>query len=212
MDRNSGNPDAPTPEYGEMEGVLEHPSSAAHEVAGPNGVCDIAHADGFRRAYERHSLAVYRYVASRLGVAAAEDVTAEVFVEAWRSRARFTADRGESIEAWFMGVATNVMSRHREREHRWTRMSIDAARLLGGDPGASGDMSDVDGRIDAAAHRARVEAALARIPQREREPLLMYVVASMSYEEIGIALGIPVGTVRSRISRGRRRLQDRIGR
>jgi len=54
---------------------------------------------------------------------------------------------------------------------------------------------------------AELATALLGVPRREREPLLLLAWADLSYEEIGVALGVPIGTVRSRISRGRARLR-----
>lgn len=194
-----------------MDPSTFEPRQAA-SAQGPDVVgIDLRDGDGFRRAYDLHGMAIYRYVRSRLGADAAEDVTAEVFIAAWRGRANFVSDRG-SIEAWFMGVAANVIARHRAAEARWIRMSRDIARMRSHEPPTSGDMDDVDHRIDVETHTVAVHSALAHIPRREREPLLMHIVTEMSYEAIATALGIPIGTVRSRISRGRRRLQQRMGR
>jgi RNA polymerase sigma-70 factor (ECF subfamily) len=193
-----------------MDPSTHDPRQPASGTSRTAVVIDLQDDRGFQRAYDAHSLSVYRYVISRLGPDAAEDVTAEVFIAAWRARANYSSDRG-SLEAWFMGVATNVIARHRAAEARWVRMSRDTARMRTDEPPTSGDMEDVDHRIDNEARNARVRAAMAHIPPREREPLLLHIVTEMSYEEIAIALDIPIGTVRSRISRGRARLQQRIG-
>ena len=69
---------------------------------------------------------------------------------------------------------------------------------------------DVDDRIDAAALGARLADSLAKIPSRDRDALLLFAWADLSYEQVGHALEIPIGTVRSRISRARARLREAL--
>ena len=162
----------------------------------------------FAQAYDETAPAIYRYVASRVGTGAAEDVAAEVFAVAWRSRHNFRPDAG-TAQAWLLGVATNVIGRHREIEQRWLRHSKDLPHLTTSFP-AGDDLGAVDQRLDAERHRASVYAALARVPARDREAFLMHVIAGASYDEIALALNVPIGTVRSRINRARTRLQSRL--
>ena len=70
------------------------------------------------------------------------------------------------------------------------------------------DEALVAARVDAAAEQPRIARALARIPDGDRDPLLLLAWADLTYAEIAIALNIPIGTVRSRIHRARRRLRE----
>lgn len=186
--------------------TTELASVSRHQVATRN----VAELDAatFQRVYEGFRLSIHRYVVARIGPAAAEDVTAEVFVAAWRSRTRYDASRHDgNVEPWLMGIATKIVSRHRASERRW----LEACRA--GSILPSEDADEVEGvetRLDATTLHRQLVAALAHLPARERLPLVMHIVSGMEYEAIATSLGIPVGTVRSRISRGRTRLLERI--
>jgi RNA polymerase sigma-70 factor (ECF subfamily) len=69
---------------------------------------------------------------------------------------------------------------------------------------------DVDGRLVAAACRRRLAGALARLPAKDRDVLLLVAWAELSYEQVSQALGIPVGTVRSRLNRARRKVRSAL--
>ena len=75
---------------------------------------------------------------------------------------------------------------------------------------AHDETTSIDERVDAAVRARRVGSTLARLPRRERDPLLLHVLNDMPYEDISRILGVPIGTVRSRISRGRARLAERL--
>jgi RNA polymerase sigma-70 factor (ECF subfamily) len=165
----------------------------------------------FHDAFERLAPNVLRYAHARVGPDAAPEVLADTFVEAWRARARFVDAGPNGFEAWLIGIATNIVHRYRSAEARWLRMCADTYRLQDLDLPAGDETTRTDQRIDAKQRAARLGAALARIPRRERDPLLLHVLQELSYEEIGAVLEIPVGTVRSRISRGRARLAERMG-
>jgi RNA polymerase sigma factor (sigma-70 family) len=169
----------------------------------------VSSAAGFSAAYRCYGASVYRYAASRLGLDGAEDVPAEVFAIAWRVRAKYSSKAG-TVQSWLLGITFNVIARHREAEQRWTRMSQDAAAQTTVDRSVSPDLDDVDGRLDATRRRARISSALAQLPRRERDPLLMHIMTGTSYDDISDALGVPVGTVRSRISRGRNRIKQQL--
>lgn len=108
-----------------------------------------------------------------------------------------------SARPWLYGIALNVVRRHRRDQARRLRAyrSSGAAEALP-DPG-----DEVVAVVDARALRPALFAALSRIAPRDREPLLLHCWEGVSYAEIAEALGVPVGTVRSRINRARRRLR-----
>jgi RNA polymerase sigma-70 factor (ECF subfamily) len=171
-----------------------------------------ADAAAFEDAFERLASKVLRFAHARVGPEAAEDVLADTFIAAWRARDRFVPEHEHSFEAWLIGIATKVVLRYRSAQARWLRMSADTFRIeqAGADHGSE-ETGHADERLDAQRRARRLSAAIAHIPPRERDPLLLHVLEEYSYEEIAAILEIPVGTVRSRISRGRKRLAERMG-
>jgi len=161
----------------------------------------------FHDAVRTHGPAVFRFVTSRVGPQHAEDVMAETFAVAWRSRHKFHDPDNNGLETWLIAIAGNLVSAHRRKEHRWMRMCADSARQRA-DASAEPDANDALDRIDAAelARVAHVAELIAEMPPRERDPLLLHVLHDRTYSEIAVLLDMPIGTVRSRISRGRERL------
>jgi RNA polymerase sigma-70 factor (ECF subfamily) len=177
-----------------------------------DGVDDVAclresleRPEAFRALFERHHDRVRRYVVSRVGPQAADDVVADAFVAAFRARHRFEAVEGASALPWLLGIATNVLARHRAAERRWLARGV--AEALSADRSVSFEEGTV-ARLDASQTGPALARYLRQLPQRERDPLLLHVLGDCSYEEIAIALDVPIGTVRSRISRGRARLAE----
>jgi RNA polymerase sigma-70 factor (ECF subfamily) len=168
-------------------------------------------AAAFHAAFEQLAPNILRYAHARVGPDAAQEVLADTFVEAWRIRARFVDARSNGFESWLIAIATNIIHRYRAAEARWLRMCADTVRAQDLDLPAGDETAPAEHRVDAKQRAARLGAALAHIPRRERDPLLLHVLQELSYEEIAAVLDIPVGTVRSRISRGRARLADRLG-
>jgi RNA polymerase sigma factor (sigma-70 family) len=154
----------------------------------------------FAAVYERHVSRVGRYLARRVGSTAAEDLTADVFVRAFRGRSRYQPEH-ETALPWLLGIANNVIGDHRRAERRRLRL---VERVAGITPEL---MIDPEAPTLAPA----LARELRRLPTADRDTLLLVVWGELSYEEAASALGIPVGTVRSRIARARRRLADVIG-
>ncbi len=168
-------------------------------------------AAAIHRAFVDHASKVYRYACAKVGPHLAEDVVADTFAAAWKDRNRFgdaTDDSG--IEAWLIGIAHNLVARHRRAERNWLRQGAEAHHHQAREHDGAEDAHAADSRADAAARSARLRRALAHMPRRERDPLLLHVLNDMSYEDIARALDVPIGTVRSRISRGRARLAERL--
>lgn len=176
------------------------------DPAGPAGVMDAA---AFQRAVDEHGRNVYRYLYSRLGPQHAEDAVAETFTTAWSARQKYDPALA-SAETWLLGIATTIIRRFRAREQRWLQMCADSAREQSSRSDEPDDEDDAVDRVDSRARGARLAAVLATLPSREREPLLLHAAYELSYEQIAEALGIPIGTVRSRISRARARLQHAV--
>ncbi|MBC7461468.1 MAG: RNA polymerase sigma factor [Thermoleophilia bacterium] len=157
----------------------------------------------FDHVFERHHSVVYRYLVSRLGIGAAEDAVAETFLAAFATRGRFDPARGTSAVPWLLGIATKRIARHRRAVRQHFAEAVAAAQSST----ATNDTDDRSiARSDAASLAPALAGALQHLSAREREPLLLHVLGDLSYEEVAAALSLPIGTVRSRISRARTRL------
>jgi RNA polymerase sigma-70 factor (ECF subfamily) len=167
--------------------------------------------EAFGELYARHFASVYRYVAGRLGADAADDLAAETFLAAFRRRTRFDPARG-AVRPWLYGIATNLVAQHHRSESR----RYAALARAGADPlflaGAAGSQEDrITDQVTAAWARPALAAALSRLPDRDRDVLLLTAIGGLSYAEVAFALGIPEGTVGSRLSRARRKLTAALG-
>jgi RNA polymerase sigma factor (sigma-70 family) len=159
-------------------------------------------ADAFGELFDSCAKAVYNHAFRLIGDwSAAEDVMAQTFLEAWRSRERITADGG-SLRPWLLGIATNLARGYRRASRR------QAAGLLRlGPPPDTPDFADeVTGRLDDANRIAALHRSLSRLRPDEFEVLALCAWSDLSYAEAAEALGVPVGTVRSRLSRVRAKL------
>jgi RNA polymerase sigma-70 factor (ECF subfamily) len=159
----------------------------------------------FGEIYERHVSEIHRYLARRVGTALADDLAAETFLVAFGSRHRY--DRAaEKALPWLFGIATNLLRRHSRTE----RAQYRSLARIGVDPTATGTETDhadaVAAAVTASSTVRDLGGVLARLSVRERDVLLLIVWGELSYEETAAALGIPIGTVRSRLNRARRRL------
>ncbi|MEV4419129.1 RNA polymerase sigma factor [Patulibacter sp. NPDC049589] len=157
----------------------------------------------FADLYREHLPTITRYLRRRLGDAPAEDAAAEVFVRALRGLATYEQSSASlSALPWLYGIAANVIREQRRAETRRLRT---VERLLADPPAASPDAPERE------ALDPRLARALRGLPPADRETLLLVAWGELTYEETALALGIPVGTVRSRIARSRKRLDDGLG-
>jgi len=166
-------------------------------------------ADGFTALYDRHAQALYRYCARRLGPDRAEDAVAQTFLIAYEKR--HAVDSGADPLPWLFGIATNVVYRHRRDEVRGYR----ALARTGADPLLSRAVVEshagrADEREDARQRARRIARVLAKLPPRQRDVLLLFAVAELSYAEISTALDLPIGTVQSALHRARTKLRKTL--
>jgi RNA polymerase sigma-70 factor (ECF subfamily) len=157
----------------------------------------------FAGVFDRHYAVIAGFLRRRLERSLADELAAETFLRAFDGRAGYDVSRVDA-RPWLFGIATRLLSRHRRSEERRLRAFARAGRLVGDERG----FDEVDARLDAAAASPLLAAGLASLGASDREVLLLYAWAELSYEEIAVALEIPVGTVRSRLHRAR----DRVGR
>jgi len=160
----------------------------------------------FAVLFRRHAPELQRYVERRLGLAVAEDVVAETFLVAFRQRDGYQVSRGDA-RPWLYGIATNLIGRHRRSEIRQYR----ALARTGVDPVTESFADRIDAIVSASATATKLAQALARLPAGQRDALLLVAWGDLSYTEAAVALGVPVGTVRSRLSRARGALRRWLG-
>ena len=144
----------------------------------------------------------------------AEDLVQDAALLAYRAFGSF--QRGTNFKAWFFRILTNAFySRHRRDKHEKANLSTEEVPPLylysrtteAAAPGAEGDpAAAILDRLDS----ERVGEALDRLPEEYRVVSTLYFMEDFSYQEIGRVLQCPVGTVRSRLHRGRKMLQKAL--
>jgi len=159
----------------------------------------------FGQLFERHANAIYAHCFRRTGSwSAAEDLTSVVFLEAWRKR-RDIRLAGESVLPWLLAVANNASRNSVRSIRRYQRL---LARLPA--PEVVPDLADDAARRADEEHAMRlILGELRSLTEPEREVLALCDWAGLSYAEAAAALGVPIGTVRSRLARARLRLRER---
>jgi RNA polymerase sigma-70 factor (ECF subfamily) len=161
---------------------------------------------GDTRAFEdlaqREERALYRHALRIVGTTAdAEDVVQDALFSAWRSIASF---QGLSFRAWLFRIATNRALDHLRSRKRRPELPLDPPAdddVTWAEPVAPGpDLTQIAGDREALAH---VETALGTLPAEQRTALLLRDVEGFAYEEIAVITSVEIGTVKSRIHRGR---------
>lgn len=160
----------------------------------------------FAEAFDQNYDLIFRYLRRRLPAELAADLTAETFSTALREFDRFDPDRG-SVRAWLFGIAANTMRHEARREKR----ELKAYARTGVDPVVADPMAETDRRLDAESRQRDLARGLSSLGTDDREALLLLSWGELSYPEISEALGVPIGTVKSRIARARKRLRACLG-
>jgi RNA polymerase sigma-70 factor (ECF subfamily) len=130
----------------------------------------------------------------------AEDVVQETYLQAWKSFHRFTP--GTNIRAWLYKILFHVINHHRRKSYRLVTLKEEEEFLfeqMTYEPPVSPELRDED-----------ILAALDRVPMNFRAVILLADVQEFSYKEVAEALGIPIGTVMSRLNRGRKMLRTHL--
>lgn len=163
--------------------------------------------EAFRRFVEMHMRAVYAIAYRFMGNHDdADDVAQETFVRAWQAVERY--DARYSPYTWLRTIATRLAVNELEKRRRrqtegGERFEVAAETHRAATPGPAEE-------LEAREASGRVERALASLPDDYRAALVLRTYEELSYEEIARALGIPIGTVMSRIHRARRMLRERL--
>lgn len=165
-----------------------------------------AEPERFEAIFRRYFGQIHRYLAARVGGRIADDLAAEVFLAAFAQRHDYDLAY-ESARPWLYGIATNMVGTYRRQEQRRFRaMARVNVRAV-----TPSDEDLASERVSAEATRPALAAALARLGRGERDVLLLVAVAGLDGQEVARSLGIPHGTVRSRLSRARSQLRESFG-
>jgi RNA polymerase sigma-70 factor (ECF subfamily) len=160
----------------------------------------------FSVLYDRYAAQLFRFAYRRVGPDIADDVVAETFLAAFRNRRRYDPERPDA-RAWLFGILVRELAQHRRREHARYRALATAAA----DGPADGPADRVAAQVGAHALRGVLAHALAQLAEGDRDVLLLLAWGDLSYAEVADCVGVPIGTVRSRMHRARRQLREALG-
>lgn len=132
-----------------------------------------------------HYDTVYRFCARRVGIDAAADTAQETFITAQRALANFRG--ASSLSTWLLGIANNEC-RRMARKRRCEAPTIELTEI-----------GSAEHHEETIINRQALQQALAKLSAEHREVVLLHEVEGLSYEEAALVLGIPVGTVKSRL-------------
>lgn len=166
----------------------------------------LEHPQAFAELFDRHARSVHRYLLRRVGPQNAEDLVGDTFVTAFRSRRNYDLSRADA-RPWLFGIATNHVRHYWRSEGRRTARS---AAALGGS-GAFDHSDEATSSAFFSSLEDEIAQALAQVDDAHLDVLLLIAGPGFTYEEVSQALGIPIGTVRSRMSRARKRLRELLG-
>lgn len=159
--------------------------------------------------YERHARIVFSFALRIVGdPASAEEIVQEAFFRSWQQATRFTEGRGTYV-TWLLSITHNLaIDEIRKRQRRPQRAdSADPVLLLANlnDPGLS-----VEDRAVQGSWREEIEAALRAIPDAQREPIELAYFSGLTQREIADHLGEPLGTIKTRMRLGMRKLRETL--
>ena len=159
--------------------------------------------EAFGALFDRHARVIYNYCFRRVGNwATAEDLLSVVFLEAWRRRDKELPP--DKVLPWLFGIATNVVLNRRRSERRYLAV---LARLppVRDEPDFT---QDSEQQLDDQKQAKQALTLLGSLPRREQDVFFLCAVMELSYEDAALALDVPIGTVRSRLSRAKAGLRE----
>ena len=158
--------------------------------------------EAFGFLYRRHQAAVYRFARAMTGSSPlAEDIVQEVFLALMRDLERYDASRA-ALRTYLFGIARNL-SRYKIRSLR---------RLLPLDEVEAVGLEDPAAALSAREETRRLRQCVRGLPARYREVIILCELQELDYAETALVLNVPIGTVRSRLHRGRQMLIERLRR
>jgi RNA polymerase sigma-70 factor, ECF subfamily len=155
-------------------------------------------ADRLERLFRSSFRRVMAYCLRRTSEPAASDAVAEVYAVAWRRRRRLPSDEEEAV-LWLLGIARGVLANQARGQRRWARLLLRVAART--EPSPRGEPYEEDGDLS---------AAMAELSAADQEVLRLAYWDDLSRREIATVLGLPVGTVDTRLHRARERLRQRL--
>ena len=159
----------------------------------------------FAALVDRHGPMVLRYLTRRVGPSLAEDLAAETFLRAFRSRQTYRSEHGSALP-WLYGIATNLLRNHARSEQRRTEVLGRMAAQIAFDDG----QQRVDDALTAASTLQKLTSTFQSLSAAERDVLVLVAIEGLAYQEAACALGVPIGTVRSRLARARSELRQAL--
>ena len=158
--------------------------------------------DALALVYERFGPLIYSIALRSLGARSdAEDVTQQVFVSAWRSRATFDRGRG-TLGGWLVTITRNKVADALRERQRDSRVLLQVA----GGAAVTAPEAPSDRVVD----RIVLADELAQLPESQRLVMVLAFYSDLTHEQIVHVLGLPLGTVKSHIRRGLQRLRSRL--
>ena len=182
-----------------MTGFFNHTDDSLLRLA------NDGHEDAFVELYRRRQMQIYKFALHMSGSSAvAEEVTQEVFMSLIRNASGFDSARG-SLAGYLYGIARNHVLRMLERDRPYVAMEDDAGASMfaSTDETPLGDLTRTE-TIES------VRQAVISLPPNYREAVVLCDLQELGYAEAAGLLDVPVGTVRSRLSRGRAMLVDKL--
>ena len=169
-------------------------------------LASIDHAHRFEAVFEQYHRTIYDYLARSVGPDRADEYAGDVFVAAFAARVRYDPELG-SVRGWLFGIAANIRRNRARSDWRsrraWDRVGVERDTEEGG-------FDVVDEALDYGKELAWVAEFLRELSDIDRDVLVLYAWGELTYPEIAQALGVEVGTVRSRLARARGRLRELI--
>jgi RNA polymerase sigma factor (sigma-70 family) len=160
----------------------------------------------FAEIFDRHFVTVFRFAERRVGPDQAAEVASETFALAFAKRRSFQPDTAGALP-WLLGIASKLILHERRRFSRYlAAVERASAEIRTADHEI--ELGLADRRLDAPADWARMRAALLTLSDIDRELLLLVAWDELSYEEASAVLGLPLGTVRSKLHRAKHRLRE----
>lgn len=165
--------------------------------------------EAFAALYARHQRTIYSLIRHLTAdPEAAADLTQETFVKAWHGLSRLRAD--VAFGGWLRIIATNLV-RDRSRRRKPEVLMTDTSDDDGGAPEAADEDLSPDERYLLSQQQLLIRHAVSRLPEPQRLVIIMHHFEDRPVAEIAVELGVPLGTVLSRLARGRDALRRRLG-
>lgn len=161
----------------------------------------------FVEIYEAHADRIYAFLLLRVPASVAEDLTAEVFLQAWRQRRRVAIDAELGWLPWLYGVARNLARAQARIDVRSVPVEVDDTARWGVDPDFSQSVAD---RIVTSERARAALEAVATLAEPERTIVELCYLADLTPNQVAIAMDMKPATVRSHLFRARKRLAQHL--